>query len=1090
MRASSGRHTFPRRVKAPSSSTSLEVTAAAAMSNGETRALLPKAGGARAPLPRASDVGVTADGSAEEKKPRWRWQVTAAGALLPCAAALFVLICALSVTSGRGGDAVSVRARLGTEADDFFHTQFRGENALAFSSDASAGLGLKTHRRGAEEIRENAEEDGSGKNAAGLSKNAEAEETKARIDAPEKEVEAAKKPEKQDLVDEEASETKKAKTEKAADALSSKTSTKKAPSSSEVSSSSEKKAQTSDLLGDVVSEERAVSVANDVPSSATSSAPSASKPTKTKEKPKILVAVISWHDGAEEVAAMERTWLGALQDANEHMDADYRVFVGEYDEANLGGKHAELRKAEHRERRGFGRDEIAAALGTRGIRGFRAGEPIEPKPSSGSGSGFSVGSVSSLGKSRGEKGTASKEKKRTFDSDAEIDELAEDLAEAVDAFEEERTGAAPTREWAIFSDGADADSSADSSDDSSLGRGHEEMSKREFTSRLAEAVSKAKAQALAEEEAKAAEPAKASKASTKSATASKTTTYRDDASSSANEASSSSSSSSSDAKTKTPKTKQSPRENAREAPPSKTVELPVGDAYEDLSAKVLAAIQYAAEHDYDYVYKVDTDVFVIPEIFLKYVKTQVADKKIDWMGTENKMDFAILDESVDFTDFKNAEIVQANSSPSGFKCKLTREWHFGKCTDDAFNHQRYAGVNPVSVDGGHGYVLSKAAMWAVSDFAFKRSDDLERHRRIDIYEDQLVSHILVKQGFLPVDYSGVAPYEVSGMTKEMADDSCALANDPLLGAAVGDRLRAMFDYRFESGADLYETAEGWNPRTLDARMLPTSLLRVGIQPYVSADSMDMKWEYYNNRETIAAQRADGTYEPRLLPAGFELVPDLSHDPFAVPEFPEFPNEASKKKGSEDGSIGDVTRTDAKDAKATDAKVNDADAELEARSKRKASDPAKDLEAFKNSLDDFHVFDRAPARSGGSDESKETNDDDDENENARPGAWITVEELSDDPFAEPEWRGDADALVKAQVEEMLAAKRDERRAAGDAAADDEAAAAEAKAEEKQKRRFEMEEAKREAEEEEEEAKSTATIEADDSYDGVAEDDDDR
>jgi hypothetical protein len=231
----------------------------------------------------------------------------------------------------------------------------------------------------------------------------------------------------------------------------------------------------------------------------------------------------------------------------------------------------------------------------------------------------------------------------------------------------------------------------------------------------------------------------------------------------------------------------------------------------------------------------------------------------------------------------------------------------------------------------------------------------------------------------------------------------------------------------------------------------------------------------------------------LLPAGFELVPDLSRDPFAVPEFPEFPNEASKKKGSEDGSAGDVTKADAKDAKATDdAGENSADAELEARSTRKASDPAKDLEAFKNSLDDFHVFDRAPARSGGSDESKETNnaDADDETENARPGAWITVEELSDDPFAEPEWRGDDDALVKAQVEQMLAAKRDERRAAGDAAADDEAAAAEAKAEEKQKRRFEMEEAKREAEAEEEETKSTATIEADDSYDGVAEDDDDR
>ena len=1078
------------------------------MSNGETRALLPKVGGARAPLPRASDVGVTADASAE-KKPRSRWQVTAAGLLAPCAAALFVLVCALAVTSGRGGDAVSVRARLGTEADDFFHTQFRGENAVAFSSDASAGLGLKTHRRGAEERSEKAEEDGSS-NAAGLSKPAEA--SAKALDAPEKEekeAEAAKKPVKR-AVDEEASETKKA--EEAVD-KNEEEKTKKAHSSS--SSSSEKKASEKkthdDLLGDAVPAAPAArAVADDVPSS-TDPAPSASR-RKTKEKPKILVAVISWRDGAEEVAAMERTWLGALKDANEHMDADYRVFVGEYDDANLGGKHAELRKTEHRERRGFGGDELAAALGTRGV-GFRAGDAGEPKPSLGSGSGFGFGfgfgSVSSLGKSRGEKETASEEKQRrkntrAFDSDAEIDELAEDLAEAVDAFEEERTGAAPTREWAIFSDGAAADSSAESSaessDDSSLGHGREEMSKREFTSRLAQAVSKAKAQAAAEEEAKAAEPAKASEASTKSATASaskdtraedatltssdaKTTTRRDDADASAkkNDATSSSSSSS---EAKTPKT--SPRANAPREP-SKTVELPVGDAYEDLPAKVLAAIQYAADHDYDYVYKVDTDVFVIPEIFLKFVKTQVVDKNIDWMGSENKMYPAYLDPSVDFTDPKNAEIVKANSSPSGFKCGLAREWHFGKCTDDALNHRRYAGVNPVSVDGGHGYILSKDAAWAISDFAFKRSDDLERHRRIDIYEDQLVSHILVKQGFLPVDYSGVAPYKVSGMTKEMADDSCALANDPLLGAAVGDRLRAMRDYRFESGANLYETAAGWNPGTMDARMLPTSLLRVGIQPYVWSDSMVMKWEYYRDRDTIARQRDDGTYEPRSLPVGFELDPDLSDDPFAVPEFPEFPEESSKKKGEEeDGSPRD-RGTDAKDAK-------DADAQIAARSKP-VSDPAKDLEAFKNSLDDFHVFDRAPARSGGSDadassnESKETNAK--EKENARPGAWITVEELSDDPFAEPEWRGDDDELVKAQVEEMLAAKRDERRAAGDAAAEDEAAAAEAKKEEERKRRFEMEEAKREAEEEEEEeTKSTATIEADDSYDGVAEDDDDR
>jgi hypothetical protein len=519
----------------------------------------------------------------------------------------------------------------------------------------------------------------------------------------------------------------------------------------------------------------------------------------------------------------------------------------------------------------------------------------------------------------------------------------------------------------------------------------------------------------------------------------------------------------------------------------------VGDAYEDLPAKVLAAIQYAAEHDYDYVYKVDTDVFVLPEIFLKFVKTQVVDKNIDWMGSENKMYPAYLDPSIDFTDPANAAIVKANSSPSGFKCGLAREWHFGKCTDAALNKQRYAGVNPVSVDGGHGYILSKAAAWAVNDFAFKRSDDLRRHRRIDIYEDQLVSHILVKQGFLPVDYSGVAPYKVSGMTKEMADDSCALADDPGLGAAVGDRLRAMRDYRFESGANLYETAAGWNPGTMDARMLPTSLLRVGIQPYVWSDSMVMKWEYYRDREAITRQRDDGTYEPRSLPIGFELDPDLSNDPFAVPEFPEFPEEDADDAKSSSG-FSKRTKKDSDDEKGSekDAKLangSDDDPDAGKATREKPADSAREMETFKRSLDDFHVFDETNRLSGGSDSaaSASATDDEssDESTSSRPGAWITVEELSDDPFAEPEWEGDDDELVRAQVKEMLRAKREARGEEGDD--DDDAEAA---AEKEQRRRFEAEEAKKrkEAEEEEEEGESgsTATVTADDSYDGVAED----
>ena len=499
------------------------------------------------------------------------------------------------------------------------------------------------------------------------------------------------------------------------------------------------------------------------------------------------------------------------------------------------------------------------------------------------------------------------------------------------------------------------------------------------------------------------------------------------------------------------------------------------------------------------MYKVDTDVFVLPEIFLKFVKTQVVDKNIDWMGSENKMYPAYLDPSIDFTDPANAAIVKANSSPSGFKCGLAREWHFGKCTDAALNKQRYAGVNPVSVDGGHGYILSKAAAWAVSDFAFKRSDDLQRHRRIDIYEDQLVSHILVKQGFLPVDYSGVAPYKVSGMTKEMADDSCALADDPGLGAAVGDRLRAMRDYRFESGANLYETAAGWNPGTMDARMLPTSLMRVGIQPYVWSDSMVMKWEYYRDRETIERQRDDGTYEPRSLPIGFELDPDLSNDPFAVPEFPEFSEEdaaksktSSSSKRTKKGSENEKgSENDAKLAKRSDANDDgDSDAGKATRASKPA-DQAREMETFKRSLDDFHVFDETNRRSGGSDAAASATDDDDdaddkeaddESTSSRPGAWITVEELSDDPFAEPEWEGDDDELVRAQVQEMLRAKREAR--GEDGVDDDDAAAA---ADKEQRRRFEAEEAKKRKEaEEDEESQSTATVTADDSYDGVAED----
>ena len=142
------------------------------------------------------------------------------------------------------------------------------------------------------------------------------------------------------------------------------------------------------------------------------------------------------------------------------------------------------------------------------------------------------------------------------------------------------------------------------------------------------------------------------------------------------------------------------------------ITLDTGDAYEDLPSKVLGAIQWAVDRDYDYVFKADTDVFVIPDVFLRYLKVNAIDEGVDWMGTENKM-------------YKLADGESPNSpeNASGFKCGLARDWHFGKCSRPELNRKPYSGVNPVSVDGGHGYLLSKDAMWAVTDYVFKHEED-------------------------------------------------------------------------------------------------------------------------------------------------------------------------------------------------------------------------------------------------------------------------------------------------------------------------------------------------------------------------------
>ena len=229
------------------------------------------------------------------------------------------------------------------------------------------------------------------------------------------------------------------------------------------------------------------------------------------------------------------------------------------------------------------------------------------------------------------------------------------------------------------------------------------------------------------------------------------------------------------------------------------VRLDVGDAYEDLPAKVIAAVRWAKDAEYDYVYKVDTDVFMLPSKFIAFLKVNAIDKGVDWMGSENKMYRA----------------APGDVTNSGFVCGLSLDWHFGKCSRPDLNTKPYAGVNPVSVDGGHGYLLSRKAMWAVSDYCFKHEAELERDRYVNIYEDQLLAHILVKQGFLPVDFSGINAFDVPGIDGDKADDACAvLEGEP--GKEIGRRVAAMQAYRFESGVNLYETADGWHPKAMDA----------------------------------------------------------------------------------------------------------------------------------------------------------------------------------------------------------------------------------------------------------------------------------
>ena len=450
------------------------------------------------------------------------------------------------------------------------------------------------------------------------------------------------------------------------------------------------------------------------------------------------------------------------------------------------------------------------------------------------------------------------------------------------------------------------------------------------------------------------------------------------------------------------------------------ITLDTGDAYEDLPSKVLGAIQWAVDRDYDYVFEADTDVFVIPDVFALFEGER--DRRGRGLDGHGEQD----------VQAGGRRVAQSPENASGFKCGLARDWHFGKCSRPELNRKPYSGVNPVSVDGGHGYLLSKDAMWAVTDYVFKHEEDeLIPNRYVNIYEDQLVSHVLVKQGFLPVDFSGVAPFAVPGMTRDRADDACGVL-EGALGAKVGERLRAMHDYRFESGANLYETGAGWNPTTMDARMLPTSLVRVGLQPDGGASAV-RPWEYYRDRAKIARQRRDGTYEPVTV-TGVEFRPDMEKlaldDDDALEELlpecegcapAEAPGAAAEEELDRDGrsgAAGERADDDEAKKKMTPGAMKNHGMKKGAKKKTSAyeEDEAEDEFDLEIAAEEAEAREREEAAN-------------------RKGA-ITVEELDDDaydPYPDPEWKGDKTDLAKAQVDALLR-ERSARRERGDNATD--------------------------------------------------------
>lgn len=170
------------------------------------------------------------------------------------------------------------------------------------------------------------------------------------------------------------------------------------------------------------------------------------------------------------------------------------------------------------------------------------------------------------------------------------------------------------------------------------------------------------------------------------------------------------------------------------------VSVDAEDTYESLPAKVLAAMEYARLNGYDWVAKVDDDVFLNPAVLGTHFKRWTT-LGVEWSGFINGLRY--------------------DQEQQRVSARCDKEWHFGKASREDINKTPYSGVLPVAVDGGHGYFVHKNALEKLSRTVRAKNEWLKENEFVNIYEDLLISALLQLSGVKLTDWSGwQATYDI------------------------------------------------------------------------------------------------------------------------------------------------------------------------------------------------------------------------------------------------------------------------------------------------------------------------------------------